>query len=333
MHKWFSDSLAIGLFTVVIGGGISALMPQYPQAIAIGGGVAATASSTLLAKRRDRPSDADLELEEKGCEEAIALPRIRHSSTDLGSEKVIACLESRRIILESSRSANLDTDETFDKHAMYLGENLAHENGMLLLTPLLKNIKWSIAKNRGVYYQFRRNPTQLQIQTLTQFCNGLYKDTLFSYYKYDKINKTIRAKIQERADVRHFFMGDWFERFIRDRVCRLFNELRLPYSYLMNPIVKFTNGDRFELDFVFWVGGELLLVECKTGGDAIAHFNKFSKHCKQLAIPPSRGFLVILDRENKQCQHDSQFWKFHVTNQDNILLRLRDIFSQDIEAA
>ncbi|MBP0021645.1 MAG: hypothetical protein J7647_29330 [Cyanobacteria bacterium SBLK] len=333
MQKWFADSLAIGIFTLAIGGGISALIPQNPGAIAIGGGLGAATSSAILTKRHDRPSNQERESEKEECKEVSVPLRICPTSADLGSEKVIACLASRQIVIESSRSAKPETDATFDKHATHLGENLTHKSGMLLLAPLLKNIKWAIAKNRAVSYQFRKNPTQLQIQTLTRFCNGLYRDTLLASYKYDKINKTIKAKIQERSDVRHFFMGEWFERFIRDRICRLFNELQLPYSYLMNPIVKFTNGDRFELDFVFWIAGELLLIECKTGGDANAHFNKFSQHCKQLSIAPSRGFLVILDRESKQCQRDSQFWKFHVTNQDNLLVRLQNIFTQAIEAA
>lgn len=331
MQKWFADSFAIGALTIAIGGVISVLMPQNPQAIAVGGGLSATASSVILTKRRSQLSDDDLELEEQEWEQqtekAIKSRQVHHSSTDLGSEKAIACLESRHIAIEKSRSANPNVDPIFDKHAIYLGENLTHENGTLLLTPLLKTIKYAIANNRNVRYQFRKNPTQLQIQTLTRFCSGLNRDTLLSFYQYNKANKTIHAKIQERTDVRHFFMGEWFERFICDRICRLFDELKLPYSYLMNPIVKFTNGDRFELDLVLWVSGELFLIECKTGGDANAHFKKFSNHCKRLLIPPSHGFLVILDREDKQSQSDSQFWKFQVTNQDNLVLRLQDVFS------
>ncbi|WP_204106076.1 MULTISPECIES: hypothetical protein [Spirulina sp. CCY15215] len=329
MSKWFADSLAIGFLTVAIGGGISVLMPQNPQAIVIGAGLSASASSVILTKRRSQLSDDDLESGEKEWDqqtEEATVSRLRNPCTALGSEKAIACLESRQIAVENIRSANPDVDPIFDKHAIYLGENLAHENGTLLLTPLLKTIKYAIANNRGVYYQFRKNPTQLQIQTLTRFCYGLNKDTLLSSYRYNKDNKTISAKIQDRSDVRHFFMGQWFERFICDRICRLFDELKLPYSYLMNPIVKFTNGDRFELDLVLWVSGKLFLIECKTGGDANAHFKKFSNHCKRLSIPPSHGFLVILDREDKQSQSDSQFWKFQVTNQDNLVLRLQDVF-------
>ncbi|MEA5451851.1 hypothetical protein VB780_24965 [Leptolyngbya sp. CCNP1308] len=147
----------------------------------------------------------------------------------------------------------------------------------------------------------------------------MHDDTLFSSYRYSKDDKTIHAVLQDRGDIRSFFNGGWFERYIHHKISELLQQSQLPYDCLANPVVKFSNGDSFELDLLFLISGEPLLIECKTGGDYNAHLKKFSDHRKRLSISPEKAFLVMLDLEDAKTERLSQFWKFQVVNQDRLI--------------
>jgi hypothetical protein len=276
-----------------------------------------------LWQQLDQEQASPAELTNQTTEDGTSEPEIDSQAPSSASslqphspERVINWLATQKVSVEPPR--NLEDDAIFNQHAIYLGHNLNDENRQPLLAPLLKQIKWAIAQNRGIQYPLK-NSTQLKIRVSTQFCNSLYKDTLLASYFYSKDEKTIHAAIQDRGDVRDFFNGKWFERFICHRVCELLNSLELTYAFLMNPIIKFPNADRFELDLLFLVDQKPLLIECKTGGDFNAHLKKFSDHCKRLAIPPASAFLVILDLEDAQTERLSQFWKFKVVNQASLL--------------
>lgn len=258
-------------------------------------------------------------------EEVVDAINLQHQSDEI----VITWLAAKKVSVEKHRIPDPHIDEIFNKQAIYLGNHLKDESQKPLLAPLLKQIKWAISQNRGVQYHLK-NSTQLQTRIATQFCRSLHDDTLLSSYHYSK--KIIHAAIQDRGDVRNFFNGEWFERFICYRISELLQNLRLPYSYLMNPIIKFPNGDSFELDLLFLVEGQPLLVECKTGGDFNTHLKKFSDHRKRLSISPERAFLVILDLEDFQTERLSQFWKFKVVNQDKLLSLIQAVVSQNREA-
>lgn len=166
---------------------------------------------------------------------------------DRSDEIVINWLSAKEIRLEDRRLPDPYVDEIFNKQAIFLGNNLNDESRKPLLAPLLKQIKWAISQNRGVQYNLK-NSTQLQTRVLTQFCRNLRDDTLLSSYHYSKNEKTIHAAIQDRGDVRSFFNGEWFERFICHKISELLQNLHLTYSHLINPVIKFPNGDSFELD-------------------------------------------------------------------------------------
>jgi hypothetical protein len=244
-----------------------------------------------------------------------------HFSKD--SDAVKDWFANKKITIDNQHQPT-SQDAILNKHAIFLGEHLRDENNEPLLAPLLKQIRWAISQNRGIQYHFKK-ASQNQTRILTQFCRHLFDDTLFSSYRYVKNNdqKIIHAAIQDRADIRVFFDGVWFERFICYKVCSVLNELNISYSYIINPIIKFANGDRFELDLFFLINGQPLLIECKTGGNFTSHIKRFADHCKRLSLSPSNAYLVILDLEDAQSENLSQLWKFTVVNQDGLVDRLQ----------
>jgi hypothetical protein len=234
-------------------------------------------------------------------------------------DAAIAWFVAKKISIENQHQPTFQ-DAILNKNAIFLGEHLKDENHEPLLAPLLKQIRWAISQNRGVQYHFKK-ASQNQTRILTQFCRHLLDDTLLSSYRYIKNNdqKIIHASIQDRADIRAFFDGIWFERFICHRVCSVLDNLDIHYSYVMNPMIKFMNGDRYELDLFFLIDEKPLLIECKTGGNFTSHIKKFGDHCKRLSLSPSSAYLVILDLEDAQSENLSQLWKFTVVNQDGLV--------------
>lgn len=336
MQRWLTDSLFVGIVSVSAGVGLSLLVPNAPRASSIAGSTAgAVVSSALITRRKDNEilglaeqlADEQKELLLTAASDVAALPVAESSHSDgangqgtLASQEnldratpVIQWFADRNIRVENYRQAAPDTDEIFNRHAKTLGDRYKDDDDQPLLAPLLKQMKWAIARNRGLQHHLKSS-NQQQITTQTQFCNQLLRDSLLSSYFYNKNTKTIHGAIQDRTDVRHFFNGEWFERFICYKTEAILHALNVEYSYLMNPIIQYDNKDTFELDLFFLVNGEPILIECKTGGDFNQHLKRFESHRDRLSIAPDHAFLVILDLEDVQTQRLSKFWNFKVVN-------------------
>ncbi len=70
--------------------------------------------------------------------------------------------------------------------------------------------------------------------------------------------------MQLRGDIIQFLNGGWFERATLSQVKEKCAECE-NVEFLVNPHLKFTNSDRFELDILFLVDNQLFRIECKTG--------------------------------------------------------------------
>jgi hypothetical protein len=132
---------------------------------------------------------------------------------DRAAATVIEWLASRKIHAESPVASDLGTDSIFNRQALFMGAGLDDSVQPPLLLPLLKCIKWSIANKKSIRYVIG-DPTQRRIAAVTNLCTGLLNQSLLSSYRYDRRNKVIFAEIQDRKDVRSFFGGGWFERYV-----------------------------------------------------------------------------------------------------------------------
>lgn len=334
MQRWLADSLLVGIVSVAAGVGISQIVPNAPRASSIAGStVGAVVSSAFIMRRQN---DEILGLEEQLADdqkllltaavEETAAPAAElpiaagNGSPSAGTvvsrdraTPVIQWLAERHIRVENYRQDAVDTDDIFNRHAKTLGDRYKDDEDRPLLAPLLKQMKWAIARNRGLQHHLR-NANQQQIAAQTQFCNHLLRDSLLSSYFYNKNTKVIHGAIQDRTDIRHFFNGEWFERFICHKTEAILQALKLDYDYLMNPVIQYDNKDTFELDLLFLVNNEPILIECKTGGDFNQHLKRFESHRNRLDISPDRAFLVILDLDDEQTPRLSKFWNFKVVN-------------------
>ncbi len=196
------------------------------------------------------------------------------------------------------------------------------KQGQPLLLPLLKRLNWAVSNGRGLSFDLR-SASQDQISGMTRVCSGLLKDSLLAEYRYRKGSKLLQVTVQDRADIRSFFSGGWFERFVCISLQKALLPQRKDLAWLINPRIIFPNGNKYEFDLLFLINCDPLLVECKSGGDYNAHLRKFSDHIKRLSIQPHQGLLVILDLPAEEGSKLSAFWGFPVINERQLAEAMR----------
>ncbi len=230
-------------------------------------------------------------------------------------EEAINWLAARQIGLESCHQPDPAVDALFNRVALELGNRYSS------LADLHKKMKQNAAKGTRFMLSLadRNQYSQTDIKNCTQFCSHLHDASLLSFYRYDKTSKTIQAALHNRGDLTGFFMGKWFERFVYRKIADFLIAQNLPYKCLMNAKVKFANGDRYELDFLFLVESQPIWIECKTTvGQDKGYLSRYSGHAELLGIPKSRALLVILEIEPAQALEWTSLWSMTVLTKDQL---------------
>ena len=253
-------------------------------------------------------------------------PRHEPPTKNPNKQSIVDCLANAGVFVETCHDNDPLVDRTFNKLAKYIGERQP------ILAPLLKQMNGAIHFNHQIRLNLK-SATQQQIPAITSFCNRLYNENLLSEYHYSKKQKTINAVFKDRGDVKRFFTGGWFERFIQYQISYSLSRLDIPHSYLLNPEVKFPIGGRHELDLLFFFAGKLFLVECKTAQTTDDCFEKFSIHHKQLSIPSEQAFFVKLNVNDIQAKRLSGSWGFHVVNQHTLVPLIQKTLHQAVLAS
>lgn len=312
---WIRGSLLVGLASVAVGAATTSLAPNPAAAGLVGGGVGAGACSALLLRRRRSHA-------------AVAQPRLTvpvvtpapraaasrppsslspsTSSAEAPASAFVSWLADRGIKVVSHATLDPARDPIFDRQALDLGKAVRDKQGQPLLLPLLKRLNWAVSNGRSLSLDLR-SASQDQISGMTRVCSGLLKDSLLAEYRYRKGSKLLQVTVQDRGDIRSFFSGGWFERFVCISLQKALQPQRKDLAWLMNSRIIFPNGAKHELDLLVLIDRDPLLVECKSGGDYNAHLRKFSDHIKRLSIQPHQAMLVILDLPAEDSSRLSAF--------------------------
>ena len=230
-----------------------------------------------------------------------------------GTEKVIAWLTEKNVNVQSYNQQS-SADDVFDKLAVFLGERYDS------LAELHQKIKRSLLQEEGTKFYFNlSNKTQKEIANCTQFCQKLYESSLLTFYHYNRKEKVIKATPTRRGDIINFFNGLWFERFIYRKVSKFLSSKGLKYQCLINPIIRFSNNNEFELDLIFFVNDQPLWIECKTGDNYNSCFQKYSEHQQNLGIAKEKTLLVILNDPNNRVEDQTKIWNITVANEINFI--------------
>lgn len=226
-------------------------------------------------------------------------------------------LASRDITVKNHKQQK-DTDEIFDRLAIFLGERFDS----------LVNLHDQIRRNLSNGSSFTLNlasSSQEEIANSTQLCTWLHQYAFLSSYRYNKYSKTIHAAPQRVGRVINFFTGGWFERFIFLKVSSFLSQKGLDYVWLINPQITLPNGDDFELDLLFLVENQPLWLECKTG-DYSSYIAKYASMRPILAVPEERSILVILGISDDLTSQLTDLYDLTVANESNFLAQVGAAF-------
>lgn len=233
----------------------------------------------------------------------------------------IAWFSSRNITIEKHHQLNAQIVPVFDALALHLGKYYNH------LAPLYQQLKRSANSGEQIKLHLQHK-NQSDISHFTNFCTLLSKNSFLASYHYVKSEKFLKATVQNRGDIKNFFTGIWFERFIYQVVLQTIAKQGLSYTCLINPHIQFVNENRFELDLFFLIAGEPLWIECKTGKEYNAHLPKYFQLRDKLKIPKERAFLVVLGISEDDAANLTNFWNITVANQDNIAEHIAAVLSR-----
>jgi hypothetical protein len=234
-------------------------------------------------------------------------------------DKIIKRLKEREIEVENYYSPiNSISAKKLYELAIYLGQH--HST----LAEFHRKLMGSIKHGSGFGFSLK-DKTQNEIKINTDFGRMLKESGCLSNYYYDRTNKVMHVAVHQRKDVEKFIFGDWFERFICDKISAFFKAQGLNIEYLANAEVVFTNGDRFELDLLFLVKEHLFWIECKAGKNFDEDLARYSdKHQKFLQLPKTNALVVCLHLDENQAAIRTELWQnVTVTNPELLLTSIQ----------
>lgn len=209
--------------------------------------------------------------------------------------------------------------------AVRLGKHYTH------LSNLHRSIVQSISRNQNFYFRLE-NSSQLEISHCTGFCQDLYDRSLLSYYFYDRNSQRITGKVDRKPDIINFLNGIWFEQFIYAEINELLVRHNIHYECLINPQLEFANGDKFELDFLFLIDGQVLWIECKSGRNNNLSYTRYENHKQVMKLSKDRSLLVLLQASKEQTEELTQMRDLTIANTDNLIEKVKRGLNWEIDA-
>jgi hypothetical protein len=245
-------------------------------------------------------------------------------------EELISELEKRKIEIKST-CKQLEKDDFFEI-ALFMGENYNN------LASLYRKMKASISSEQRGQKDFSYIlPSNDEVsQIILQFRQLLEEKGVWTS-KHIRSEKFIRFNAPNGdSNIRGFFEGKWLEIFVVHKITELLSTFpELKYQYAINPQISYIFENKidkkinktYELDALFLINNQLLLVETKTGEKGNLDLNQVIEHTKKkrLSLPKQRVLFVataLSDREtaNWNQNHSS----VTITNLNNFIDCLRN---------
>jgi hypothetical protein len=290
------------------------------------GGIAAGVGGTLVINSRKRPSSPALAKEQNIAIDTPSISVPNSNSSPANSpppsqsiDKIIDWLNRFDIQVIKSHQTE-PGDEVRDRIAWYLGEKTSNPT----LDSLYRQLKIGITQNASRYFNFSGR-SQKDIALGLEFVRLLKDSTFLNSYYYDKKTKTVRITPPENGEVRNFLTGGWLERYVCQKIIRYLESENKEYQYLINPQLKFSNGDVFEFDLLFWFDNSPLWIECKSGQNLTNNniLTLYSRHQKKLQTDRKNSLIVAYNISSDRSAELGKLWNFTFINQQNVIDGIR----------
>jgi hypothetical protein len=217
----------------------------------------------------------------------------------LEKQVVIDWLNEQKIWVEDYYKPDANSIN-LDRVAVYLGRNYSN------LKSLHQRLRRSNKSGKRFHFPLHQpdQPANAEtVQVNLEFCELLRQAKFLDYHYNDTEEaKAVSLVVNEREDLERYLNGGWFERFIFYQVSDFLTSLELPHSCLENAKVIFPDGDRHELDLMFWVDGIPLWIECKAGRSFHEYFTLYSRLRIDFGIPKENALVVVLKLSAQQAR-------------------------------
>jgi formylglycine-generating enzyme required for sulfatase activity len=210
----------------------------------------------------------------------------------------IAWFRERQFEVQSFRSNEM---EVFDRFALDLGDHYD------VLAPVLMQMRRAFLRKQRDFHYALGEISEEMISRCVGFGHNLLNAELLTEFHYDRATKMIRGTMADQPYLAEFFMGEWFERYIYQKVANLLRERDLRFSSLSHVTVTLPHRDRFELDLFFLVEGQPLMIECFTGKEIENILRNASPYIGILGFPSSQFLSVGLDLTRSQVNNPPSF--------------------------
>ena len=237
-------------------------------------------------------------------------------AADTAVRTIVDWFENRDIEVRDYYEPDPLVDKLLNGLSLYLGDNYT----------TLKSLHWRLRNNVGKKRRFdltkaSKRVVNIHNRYIKKLKSSDYLDTGRIIYKDGET--FVIAKPHDRSDVQGFLDGEWFERYIYEKVVELLDSEGVDYQCLRQ--TRITYGKiATELDLFLLVNGQPLLIECKTGQSHTQGLKKFNKHQEKLNLDASSAVFVVLDIDEAEAHLRTTHWGFTVADQNDFLTRIQE---------
>jgi hypothetical protein len=196
--------------------------------------------------------------------------------------------------------------------SLYLGSNYTS----------LKSFHNKLAHSSETGSRFRfslQSRTQEDIRIHTSFASLLQRSGYLSNYYYARSEKVMNVTPHRKDNITSFLWGDWFEKYIFEKITNFLKTEGLTFEFLINPEVTFPNGDSYELDLFMLADGIPLWIECKAGRNYDAYLQQYSRQREIIALPKQNALIATLLLEKNETNTRTELWDVTVVNPETLL--------------
>ncbi|ADD29451.1 type II toxin-antitoxin system HicB family antitoxin [Meiothermus ruber] len=218
--------------------------------------------------------------------------------------------------LQPSQNGLTEAEEKiFERVSGFLGERYGSLEG------LYQKLKAATQKDNGEFQYSLASLSQQDIGINTQLCTLLKEGGLLKSYTYSPKQRRIYGRLADDGKTRGLITGGWLERYARQVVQLTLRRRNIPHDLLLNPVLLYPNGDRFEVDLLLRTPQLFLLLECKTGGYE-ENLERHQRIAADLRIPAKQVLYLLLGVPEAVLDELSRQWGFTFVNEKTLSERL-----------
>lgn len=247
---------------------------------------------------------------------APSQPQPRAPEPKRQSLRVSEYVQELGLGLQISRNGPPDAEEkAAERVSGFLGERYAKIEG------LYQKLKAATHKDNGEFQYSLASLSQQDIGTNTQLCTLLKEGGLLKSYTYSPKQRRIYGRLADDGKTRSLITGGWLERYARQVIQLTLRRRNIPHDLLLNPVLLYPNGDRFEVDVLLRTPQLFLLVECKTGGYE-ENLERHQRIAADLRIPAKQVMYLLLGVPETVLDELNRQWGFTFVNEKTLPERL-----------